>query len=676
MQFLSASSIAIASALTIPPLIALYFLKLRRSVMPISSTLLWKKAIEDLHVNAPFQRLKSSWLLLLQLLVLVLAAIALGKPMITREKQHNDTLIVMIDQSASMSVMERNGHTRLDIAKREARKMIDAMDDRSRAMVIAFCDRATMVSSFDTDRDALDRRIDEIEQTQSTSSLAEAVSLAEAHSQNMIIGGPTAGSDIEVRSNEASASVVVFTDGRVADSEELSPQRLDLSGMEVVIIGERDDNVGILAMDAERNYERPEIVQVFATVRNFSSKPVSFDATLYINRDPVDVQSVELTAGVTADEPKTEDENGERVGEIGETDLPLPGSVASVAFDAIETEEEGVVEVRLSVDDALGADDRAWAILPPPRRVSVLLVTSGNFLLERLLANINVDLSIMGPEEYENAPVDRIADRGRSRFDVVIFDRHDSARLPVGNYMYWDAVPLVEGVEKLGTVDDEAIIDWDENHPILRHVAVGTLNIFEWKRLNLPDGAIRLIEGEGEDSTPLAYFTHNGSQHLICAFPFATDWVLRWDLVLFNVDAIGYLSSSVRTGGSAGLRPGQPNSISVPTDTEKIVVRRPDGQRDTVPTGGLPIATYARTRLVGTYEVVPANERERLFAVNLFDDTESRVRPKDEFRIGTNAIASSRGEILVNEALWPWFVVGLLIVSLLEWFLYNRRVAV
>ena len=53
-----------------------------------------------------------------------------------------------------------------------------------------------MVSSFDTDREALKRKIDTIEQTDSTSTLAEAVTLAEAYSQNLILGGPGEGTDV------------------------------------------------------------------------------------------------------------------------------------------------------------------------------------------------------------------------------------------------------------------------------------------------------------------------------------------------------------------------------------------------------------------------------------------------------------------------------------------------
>jgi len=48
-------------------IVALYFLKLRRQPIEVPSTYLWKKSIEDLHVNSLWQRMRRNLLLYLQL---------------------------------------------------------------------------------------------------------------------------------------------------------------------------------------------------------------------------------------------------------------------------------------------------------------------------------------------------------------------------------------------------------------------------------------------------------------------------------------------------------------------------------------------------------------------------------------------------------------------------------
>ena len=676
MGFLSPWVIAIAAGMTVPPLVALYFLKLKRDVRVVGSTLLWKKAIEDLRVNSPFQRLRSSLLLLLQLLVLLLGAFALGKPMWEQAARQEDTIIILIDQSASMAVIEEGGETRLDIAKREAAKCIDNMGDNARAMVIAFCDQATVVSSFDTDHEALKRKIATIGQTESATGMAEAINLAEAFAQQV-----TTGID-EFQGQEAPpATVFVFTDGRIADMEHVSLREFDAGKLIVSSIGTRNDNAGIIALQARRNYERPELLQVSATVRNFSDKPMTFDAVLYINGKNVDVQGVVLQPGIA---PAIGDDEKSQPSAIPSRG-PLPGSEAVCAFDEIEFGGGGVVEVALRIDDALHADNNAWTIIAQPRNVTVLLVTPGSFFLSRVLAPMPIQLTTMSPGDYESAPDDVLLDGERSKFDVVMIDGHSTARLPQGNYMFWGGIPEIDGVSIGRVINDEIIFNWDDTHPLLRYVAAEDISVYEWLELRLPPEARSIIDGR--TSPVLSLLSRDASQYLISAFRLITqddagglyvntNWCVQVDFVVFMQNAIQFLAANLATESVEALRPGDPVTLPVPEGVKQAKIIRPDDSEDLVVSGGFQTIHYARTRLVGPYKMEPGVPGHDEFAVNLFNPEESNVAPAASLEIGSVTVTARAQRIEVNQPAWSYFLIALLVFLVIEWIIYNFRVFV
>src|SRR5258705_13382439 len=94
---------SIAAALSISALLVLYFLKLRRREMPVSCTLLWRKAIQDLQVNAPFQRLRRNLLLLLQLIMMLLLCLAVSRPVANDKTGAAELGVILIDRSGSMA---------------------------------------------------------------------------------------------------------------------------------------------------------------------------------------------------------------------------------------------------------------------------------------------------------------------------------------------------------------------------------------------------------------------------------------------------------------------------------------------------------------------------------------------------------------------------------------------
>src|SRR6202011_5218040 len=76
MSFLAPAAAILA--LTIPAIVALYFLKIRRPTRIVPALHLWPNEIRDRQANVPWQRLRPSWLLFLQLLAAAVLVAAAG----------------------------------------------------------------------------------------------------------------------------------------------------------------------------------------------------------------------------------------------------------------------------------------------------------------------------------------------------------------------------------------------------------------------------------------------------------------------------------------------------------------------------------------------------------------------------------------------------------------------
>src|ERR1700730_2826854 len=98
--------VALILLLTPVLVVLLYFLKLKRKPLSVPSTFLWRKSIEDLHVNALFQWLRQNLLLLLQLLVLLLLIYSVMDFRVHGRTSESKHYILMVDNSASMGATD------------------------------------------------------------------------------------------------------------------------------------------------------------------------------------------------------------------------------------------------------------------------------------------------------------------------------------------------------------------------------------------------------------------------------------------------------------------------------------------------------------------------------------------------------------------------------------------
>lgn len=684
-------------------IVLLYFLKLKRTPVEVPSTYLWRKTVEDLHVNSIWQKLRRNLLLALQLLLLLLAAFALLRPEYESEQRLEPRAIFLIDVSASMSAREGQD-SRLDVAKRRVAELIDEMESGHNAMLVTFADSAATEQAFTDSRAALRRALERVSPTNQSTDVAEALHVVGSIANPGRSGDdPQAGYDLPVGEP---ATVYLLSDGRFRD------QNVPLGNLEVKYLPSgaiNDGNVAITQFSTRRNDDLGGKFEAYGQLANFGPTKASVEYELVIT-----------AAGqvVARDVDRVEIEPLQRVG------------VAFQVPSLVEAELE--LRARL-VDgspfmDALAADDAAWAAINAPRRPRVLLVTPGNLPLEKALqaqvAGDLIDLVSQSPD-YLTTPSYR-QQAAAGAFDLILFDRclpaeevaADSAPTPMpeANTWFFGVTPRREewGWRYTDARSDEPldqppgerqmqgakgwpaeriigpqVVDVERAHPMLEHAELANVLIGESWVVRPPAGGAALVEavgfvGDKAQLRPIfSVGPREGFQDAVLGFSIMaeddkanTDLFQRSSFPVLVLDGLKYLAGVGATEVEVSARPGQTVELRVNSNAEALTVVAPSGRSSQIVRGPQGTFEFTATTDLGMYRVLDGEQIVHRFAVNLFDPQESQIAPRRELSLmaGETVQAAEDQAIPARRELWRIFLLIALTVLIVEWYIFNRRV--
>ncbi len=635
----------------VPALIALYFLKLKRQDVAISSTYLWKRSLEDLHVNSPFQRLRQSLLFLLQLLTLLLLIAAVWQPRCDSVQRGGRNLLVLIDRSASMNAREEGG-TRLELARKRALALVEDMAASDRMAVRTFASRLETLQPLTNDKAILQAKIRAIQPSSMPTDISDALRAVYSIAETL-----------------ATVEVYVIGDGCYGELQDV-PEEVKRLDLKFINTASALDNIGITEADVRRTLGREKRTEVFALVENFSA--VARDLTVSLFRDDTLVRAREIH-------------------------VP-PAGGTPVIFDASNV-EPGTVRVVVETEaDGLADDDVAFLEIPAPKDVEVWIVSEGNFVVESAVKYIpHVTSRVVSLEEYQKAVSAAEGDGDDAEEDaelasVFIFDRVAPKEVPPAPAIFIGCRPpaIPQGasgglfpVPKM--IERPLVIDSDLGHPVNYMLDYADLAVKESWVFEPSERLHPLVEAE--DGAVIATTTYRRAgkfpiQALFVGFDvLESNWPINNpSFPIFFVNAVNWLGAGEsesrprwRSGEILVHRLEDEKSAAIAAD---LLAKDPAGgqQPAVLERGGVVVlGTAERT---GVYRLLAADEELRRFCVSLLSASESRLTPLEAVELGDITIRTETQ--LEDEAtdIWMWLALAGLGIMLLEWYVYNRRMYV
>ena len=664
--------------LALLPILALYFLKLKRDERIVPSALLWKKVIEDLHVNAPFQRLRYSLLLLLQLLLVAVLAFALARPFLAYAGTRGRATVLLVDTSASMGTKDGSPdgrRTRLEQAVLDAQTKIDEMDRAAEMRIVAFDHEVRQLTPFTSDKVLLKEALVDLRPrdvgTQAQEALEAALALADERENGEVLllsDGAFGRLDLQRLLGE---------EGRVTNLENLPLTALKNKLRFVPYGKEETDNVGVTRIGArtrsyrEKETEKDKIeTQLFVQIENFSSQPVDTILTLALEGFRAQTKVVKLQ---------------------GRPIPSLRGDPAEEAraLEAARSEEvfllpdvSGLVSVRLTradtVLDAFPLDNEAQAVIGLSEGTKILLVTNGNYFLEKAMTAMRDAIVAKRPTAAFQSEWDARGAASLENYDAVLFDGVAPAEWKDGGAVFLNVLPPLPGFKEEGQAlawPKTRILDWKGEHPVLRYVTFSNVLVMKARQWSVPKSATVLVEGL---ESPLAVCAETDRLRAVgVAFDlFESDWAYRLSLPLFLRNSALWASEVSPRRRPSALHTGEPLVIPPIATAPSGTLVRPDGRKEEITLSPERKTFVKGTDTAGLYllaELPGGAEAQLRWAVNLADANESDNARRPALKLGDQELAATPTAIAAKREIWHWLALSAVGLLMIEWLVYHRR---
>jgi len=601
------------------PLIIFYFLKLKRPRIELPSLALWRQVMNDTRVNSPFQKFKRNILLFLQLLLLLLLVLAAMQPFWHGASDRAERLPILIDNSASMGALDKEGGaTRLQTAKERVARIIDGLLPEQELALISFSNTARRRTGFTNNKRVLREALADIEVEDVPSDIEDALRMAQAMGRAA-----------------AFEEVLLISDGNFPDranfdlSFKLNYQRLTPAGA----------NIGITALNARRSVSG--MWDVFAQIEASAESDLS--ALVEVEQDG---------ARVARDSARIS-----------------KGKTQRMVF-RVSGEKASSISVRLVPDtfDSLASDNTAFLDLPAARSLWVHASTALPAFRHSLAAIGGIFLH----------PEDGVGKRA-DRYDLLITDLVPEMEIEARTSLYIglvpdDLKPLVE-IFQAGS----GIVDWRRAAPLLQHVELGDLIILDEPRKKADAeeksfenlGYVVLAHGR---RAPLLLEKRSGDR-LQYFLLFHTDrstlpYRVGFPILVSNLMQIAMTEAGISE--AHGNRTGMLPPLKL-TAERTYRVEQPRGGVVETTADATGAVSAVPAPFTGKYVVKDGNTQVKVGA-SVLSTSETTLAGAHEIRFSQGlTVGASETPAKTDRSLWKYLALAGCALLLVEWWFFNKR---